>query len=86
MDIDLEKYANGEIGTRKHNLWNSAGSWPDDMKNPTQNPHGRPRNYFCPTVAGEIVAWEGEIGFLTRKRALEVATMFRDKCREMLQP
>jgi hypothetical protein len=84
-EINLEKYANGKIGTRVQMLWNAAGTWPDDMSDKQQNPHGRPRDYYCPTVAGEIVGWEGAVGYLTKKQALVVASMFRVKCQELIK-
>lgn len=83
--MDIEKYANGKLGTRKQLLWNAAGTWPEDMSDRKQNPHGRPRNYYSPTVAGEVVGWEGQVGFVTKQRALEVAAMFQAECREKLK-
>jgi len=76
--------ASGKIGVKQEMLWNQAGTWPEDMSDSEQNPHGRPINYWCPTVNGQTVGWEGISGWTTKDKALEIAGKFRQKCIDWL--
>lgn len=81
---EIKKLSVAEIGAKQEKLWNCRGEWPDNMNDHKQNPHGRPRNYWCPTVGGRIVAWEGISGWPTKEMALEIAGKFQKKCIDCL--
>ena len=81
---EVEKLAAAELGVKQELLWNCRASWPSDFDDKEQNPHGRPRNYYCPTVGGQTVVWEGVSGWPTKEKALEIAGKFQQKCIDWL--
>ena len=81
---EIEKLSTGAIGAKQEKLWNCHATWPDDFDDKEQNPHGRPRNYWCATVGGELIEWEGVSGWPTKEKALEAASKFQQKCVDWL--
>lgn len=81
---EIEKMAVAVPGAKQEKLWNCHATWPDDFDDKEQNPHGRPRDYWCPTVGGQTVGWEGVSGWPTKEKALEIAGKFQQKCVDWL--
>ncbi len=81
----VTELAYGDLDAVQQRLWNCHATWPEDFSDTEQNPHGRPVDYWCPTVNGETVGWEGVSGWTTKSKAIEIGRKFQRKCIDWLK-
>lgn len=75
----------GKIRAIQQMLWNDQGSWPDDMDDKKQNPHGRPINYWVPVIDTMSVRWNEKTGWHSKDEAIEAAKNFQQQCIDWLK-
>ena len=71
----LKVLAEGKLGAKKDVLWNRQGTSPENID--TALP---PMNYWCATVGGKMVKYGEDLGWSSRKQALEAAAKFQETC------
>ena len=75
----LKILAVGKLGAKKDVLWNRQGTSPENID--TALP---PMNFWCATVGGKMVKYGEDLGWSSRKHALEAAAKFQEKCISIL--
>ena len=71
----LKILASGKLGAKKYLPWNRQGTPPENIDTALS-----PRNYWCATVAGQMIKDGEALGWPSRKQALEAAAKFQEKC------
>jgi len=71
----LKILASGKLGAKKDLLWNRQGTSTENVDTAPS-----PRNYWCATVGGKMIKHGEDLGWSSRKLALEAAAKFQEKC------